>query len=73
MGMDRVLPAALWIPLVLLVVLPADAQTFSAGYETQDWRYAEFERFHGGLARVAWENGLEVAAEIGVTARGDGA
>lgn len=65
MGTNRVVPAVLWLPLALLVVAPADAQTFSAGYETQDWRYPAFERFHGGLARVAWESGFEVAAEIG--------
>lgn len=51
----------------LLVPVQARAQSFSLGYQTESWGYDEIGRLHGGLLRVRWGNGVELALEVAGT------
>ena len=42
------------------------AQHASIGYQSQLWSPAELRRFHGGLLRVQWNNGVELSFDLGV-------
>jgi len=53
----------------LLGPVQARAQSFSLGYQTESWGYDEIQRLHGGLLRVRWGNGVELALEMAGTRR----
>jgi hypothetical protein len=58
-----------WLALALAIgaAAPLSGQHVSLGYHREKWSPSELRRFHGGLVRVAWDNGVELSFDMGAS------